>query len=606
MFGSTSGTGLFGGQQQQHQQQQQQQQPAQSGGLFGGGQSQQGSNAGGGLFGSSSGAQPAGGGLFGSSGGSGNTGSGGGLFGSTGGTANAGGGGGLFGSTAANTGPGSGGGLFGGSNTATTNSGGGLFGNTSTNTTNSGGGLLGSSGSNSNNTGGGLFGGSSSNTGGGLFGSSSTGNTGGGLFGSSATSSGGGGGLFGQQQPQQQQQQQQQGGLFGQSQQPQQSQMFGQPQQGGFNMAGNSAMMGMQQQQQQQPAAAPWWYRELMSVQRAYQPGQGSRFQTMLYEVVGLAPDLLVNSSSIALSHVDSIKTQRKRRVLQDNPWIDEREWQRAEDNNPDPLNWMPTPVVGIEALNKRVEAQASHVREQLEMLTQPPTRGQILGKVQSQQQQQQQPQAPSGGLFGQPQTQEQQQQGQSAGQGNGQTAQEQQQLTTISESSDEAKEEVQNDGGKALWLNLEVGEPQEQIEQCRHEHMRLRHRLIKALGRLERLQSASARGGRSEAEIEFDQRLARLDGALSDPRGCRAQLTSIVTQMELENYQDSKLSLSDSRESGSSSFDNQEQEQMAIFSFLELQRDGIESLMKIVKRDMRDLEIIKRRTMAELPNRYN
>ncbi len=43
-----------------------------------------------------------------------------------------------------------------------------------------------------------------------------------------------------------------------------------------------------------------------------------------------------------------------------------------------------------------------------------------------------------------------------------------------------------------------------------------------------------------------------------------------------------------------------QEQDQLAILNFPELQREGIESLMKIMRRDMRDLDIIKRRTQAE------
>ena len=73
---------------------------------------------------------------------------------------------------------------------------------------------------------------------------------------------------------------------------------------------------------------------------------------------------------------------------------------------------------------------------------------------------------------------------------------------------------------------------------------------------------------------------------------------------MELEGYQDCKHSLSSkltSRAHGrSAAFEMGEQVQQAIFGFLELQRDGIDSLMKMVKHDMRDLEIIKRRTQSE------
>lgn len=39
---------------------------------------------------------------------------------------------------------------------------------------------------------------------------------------------------------------------------------------------------------------APWWFRELDSIAAAYEPfGQRNKFQTILYEVIGVAPDLL-------------------------------------------------------------------------------------------------------------------------------------------------------------------------------------------------------------------------------------------------------------------------------------------------------------------------
>jgi len=44
----------------------------------------------------------------------------------------------------------------------------------------------------------------------------------------------------------------------------------------------------------------------------------------------------------------------------------------------------------------------------------------------------------------------------------------------------------------------------------------------------------------------------------------------------------------------------NQEEEQ-AVFNFLENQRDGLEQLMKIVKKDMRDLSIIQNRIAPHL-----
>ncbi|GBG32409.1 Nuclear pore complex protein NUP54 [Hondaea fermentalgiana] len=532
------------------------------GGLFGGASASNNNGGGGGLFGNSSNNNNnSSGGLFGNSGNNNNNNSGGGLFGSsntsntnTGGglfggsntsNANTGGGGGLFGnSNNNNNNNNGGGGLFGGGNTTNNTGGrGGLFGSTNNNAT-SGGGLFGGGGGNTanNSGGGGLFGNSNNNTGssGGLFGSSNTSNTGGGgLFGNTNTNSGGGlfgntgtAGAFGNQQAFQQQQQQQQ---------PQQQQMD--------NM----------NQLQNQLGAAPWWYRELSSVYNAYHVGQGSRFQTMLYEVIGMAPELMVHAGAISLSQVDYIKAQRKRMILQNNPWLDQRDYQRAEDNNPDPMNWVPTPIVGVEALHKRVEAQAAYVRSQLEMLGPSPS-------------------AASGG---------------SASSANGSNA-----LALIPATETKADEAKTSEQHAALWLRMDAGQGfEEQIEQCRHEHVRLKHRLIRALGRLERLQAIPQRGGRSQAELQYAERLDRLDRAMGDPRGCRAQLTQIVTQLELEDYQDAKgFGSGDLRQANNVM---QEQDQEALFNFLELQREGIAKLMDIVKRDMRDLEIIKRKVHA-------
>mmetsp|Transcript_6354 Transcript_6354/g.14043 ORF Transcript_6354/g.14043 Transcript_6354/m.14043 type:complete len:535 (-) Transcript_6354:14-1618(-) len=523
------------------------------GGLFGSSTPQQQNSSGGGLFGSSTPQQSTGGGgLFGSSTPqqSGNT--GGGLFGSSAPQQNNNTGGGLFGSSAPPQNNNTGGGLFGQQNTS------GGFGSTNT----GGGGLFG--GGQQQQSGGGLFGSSQpQQTGGNMFGSTNT-NSSGGLFGGTNSNNQQSGGLFSNTQ-----QNTGGGGLFGSSNAQQNS---------GVGMFNGGQQQNLQQQQLVQQQAAPWWYRELLSIQAAYQPGQRSRFHTMLYEVVGVAPDLLVHSGAVALAHVDHIKSQRKKFVLQSNPWIDQRDWQRAEDSNPDPVNWMPCPIVGVNALYKRVEDQASHVRVQLDMLVRPPKHNNSGGNENNMNAAN--PAQPDQGK----------------------------QLQTIKEveeknGSEESNGENSNSG---LWLKLQIGEGfEEVIEQCRHEHIRLKHRLIKALGRLERLQCASLRGGRTKPEIEFDERLDRLQRSLADPRGCRAQITQIATQLELEDHEESKLSLSaaDMAQSRSPFFKMQDQDQQAIFNFLELQRDGIESLMKIAKRDMRDLEIIQRKAMSELSN---
>lgn len=44
-----------------------------------------------------------------------------------------------------------------------------------------------------------------------------------------------------------------------------------------------------------------------------------------------------------------------------------------------------------------------------------------------------------------------------------------------------------------------------------------------------------------------------------------------------------------------------EEKEEKTIFSFLELQRDGLEQLMKNVKKNMRDLQIIQNRLTPHL-----
>jgi hypothetical protein len=220
----------------------------------------------------------------------------------------------------------------------------------------------------------------------------------------------------------------------------------------------------------------------------------------------------------------------------------------------------MPSPIIGINSLYDRVEKQAAHVRTQLEMIS-----GDLsIHKAQE------------------PENKEN-----SASQSR----------STINE--EQAKNKGAEAGGdqsaRRVWLNnLSVIEPQQKIEACRHEHTRLKHRLIKALGRLERLQTKSKSGGRTKPEIEFDQRLRSIADKLEDPRGCRSQLISIVTQMELNDFQDPKLSLSSELQLAGSNFEAMEQDQAAIFNFLELQREGIDSLMKIVRKDLRDLEIMR------------
>jgi hypothetical protein len=327
-----------------------------------------------------------GGGLFGGGGGGGITSGGSSLFGNSGGGSN------LFGNqpTGSSEGP-----LYGGSSNTgfgggfgsgnpsfgAGTGGGGLFGNSST--TGAGGGLFGSSGGGAgssslfgNSTGGGLFG--SATSGSNLFGNNTASRSSGGLFGGSSSAGGfGSASGFGPGS----------GGLSG---------GFGTPAGGGMfaSGGGNQGMFGVnqpsmtggafgfQQNQQQmlQPVDrqgefviwaetnAPWWYRELVKIQAAYRVDRFSKFMTMMYEVSPVAPDIHVRSVPINIGIIEQTKAERKKQILQQIPWMDNhmREWQLFEERNPDPANWLPCPVIGVDALSARVEAQIKYTQEQL------------------------------------------------------------------------------------------------------------------------------------------------------------------------------------------------------------------------------------------------
>jgi hypothetical protein len=228
----------------------------------------------------------------------------------------------------------------------------------------------------------GLFGGSAQSSlfggakpgGSSLFGGSGGGGglgAGSGLFGGgqamqsqpfNAYSSGGSGGMYG-------------GGMFGSS--------------GGGGGGGGGGGLFAQNMIQQQPQSQdvqarvmiqamsmPWWYRELVMIQSAYRPGQHCKFQTLMYEVLGSAPDLMGGEPA----QVEAARNLKKKQTMQMVPWIDARDWQRYEEKNPDPLNWMPCLVVGIEALHARVAAQAVNARSQLEMFGSEDSRDWLAG----------------------------------------------------------------------------------------------------------------------------------------------------------------------------------------------------------------------------------
>jgi hypothetical protein len=113
----------------------------------------------------------------------------------------------------------------------------------------------------------------------------------------------------------------------------------------------------------------PWWYRELVRIQAAYRVCQFSKFQTMMYEVSPTAPDIHSQSMQVSLAMIEKAKAERKMQILAQVPWLENnmRQWHMFEERNPDPANWLPCPVIGVDALYDRVEAQAKYTKEQLQ-----------------------------------------------------------------------------------------------------------------------------------------------------------------------------------------------------------------------------------------------
>jgi len=142
--------------------------------------------------------------------------------------------------------------------------------------------------------------------------------------------------------------------------------------------------------------------------------------------------------------------------------------------------------------------------------------------------------------------------------------------------------------------VGLEAGDFfEEKVDHCRHEHTRLTRRLIKVMGRLERLICAGSKRRPTPAEQQFHSRLEQLQHNLNNPKGCKAQLHQIATQLSMSDVYNNGRRHENSGTPGGLFGLNDEEEQ-AVFNYLENQRDGLEQLMKIVKKDMRDLAIIQ------------
>jgi hypothetical protein len=263
----------------------------------------------------------------------------------------------------------------------------------------------------------------------------------------------------------------------------------------------------------------------------------------MLYEVIGVAPDLLCVPGAVPPAHTEHVKAERKKQQQQQMPWIDQRDWQRAEERNPDPANWAPSPLDGIKSLHDRATAQAINVQEQLSLVQQ---------------------RSASGG------------------------------------------DQTGSEGTPALsvsaWLeNLGSSDNFDAlIDQCRHEHLRLTTRLIKVITRLERLQSRGSPVRQSE--VEFARRVERLASLLQDPRGVRPALNQIAAQLRVEGMSDGgggqaqwQLHKQQQQNQASTS-DTIRDQQSALFGLLESQREGLEHLIDVVQKDMRDVRLIRAR----------
>jgi len=341
MFGApASGAGLFGA-------------PASSGagGLFGA----PAAGAGGGLFGAP--AAASGGGLFGAPAAS----SGGGLFGAASSAA-----GGLFGAPAATSAGGglfgapvtsAGGGLFGAP--AATSAGGGLFGAPATS---GGGGLFGAA-----TSAGGLFGAPAASAGGGLFGAATS--TGGGLFGAPSAAgvlfgaaTGAGGGLFSAAAASTG------GGLFGAPASGAGSGLFGAATSGGglFGAPTIGAASGQAPNfSQQQMHEAQILCNDLQKHMEDLLP--------VLQRAAGAGVSMSPSQTSLQHGFVaftytpsDNPQTLQQRNSDQcapQNP-VDHAKWMQAVQNNPDPGSVYPEPLVGLPALEGRIQKQQKAMQD--------------------------------------------------------------------------------------------------------------------------------------------------------------------------------------------------------------------------------------------------
>ncbi|KAH9260854.1 hypothetical protein BASA81_001321 [Batrachochytrium salamandrivorans] len=336
--------------------------------------------------------------------------------------------------------------------------------------------------------------------------------------------------------------------LFGGGQQQQSSVFGGVPSSGTTLFASNSAFaqpsntmfcgVGSQQftqqqqsafphqQQQQQPQSAmdqavrhaeisgPSWYRELVGVQAAYRLCRYNKFQSLLYEIIPPLPSAL-----------SKVKQDRQRIFFLNLPWLDEREWQRMEDNNPDPEQWNPTPVIGIDMLAHRVRKQTENSTSQLE---------QNLEWIENCQQ------------------------------------------------------------------NLQV--IRERVEAAKRKYSALHSTLIANLGRLERLQArTSCPGPRTPQEVGFKKQLEELRERISHPsNGLFAKVLQLDAQLlSLSSKTSSSLILSSTLKEEQEADKEADKRNALMLVFLQEQTKSLSALMDVLRRDAKEVKLIKARMFA-------
>ena len=278
--------------------------------------------------------------------------------------------------------------------------------------------------------------------------------------------------------------------------------------------------------------ASPAWLRDIYNIRDAYVPGEKCKFQDFVYEVVGVAPDLMyLGSSHLDPRFVAGIKKQRRMALQYQMPWVSKEKWARAEQSNPDRTNWTPSVLVGIDALHNRVGLQAGNTNEQLNML---------IG---------------SGG------------------------------------------KECAADN----WFqSIDTNQTMESLQKCRRRQIQLQQRLIRAMGRLERIELLTAGKSLMESELKFNERLKTLHKSLADPKSCKSQLAQISAEQRTRDalcvggsQLANEMGLLDDFHKVST------QDEDAIFRFLDEQREGLERLTKILQKDIRDTRIIRERIAA-------